>query len=155
MKTAKVFPTVDAKDAFWHVKLDEESSKLTTFQTPFGKFRWLRLPFGISIAPEEFQRRIHSALSGLKSIACIADDILEYGSGNSVEEATLDHDKNLLALLERCRECGIRLNKEKFKLRRKSIEFMGHRLTEHGLEADSNKISAIDKMPPPTDVKGV
>ena len=117
------------------MKLDEESSKLMTFQTPFGKFRWLRLPFGVSIEPEEFQRRIHNALSGLERIACIADDIVVYGSGNSVEEATVDHDKNLLALMERCRACGIRLNKEKFKLRRKSIEFMRHRLTEHGLEA--------------------
>ena len=155
LKKAKVFSTVDAKDAFWHVLLDEESSKLTTFQTPFGKFRWLRLPFGISVAPEEFQRRIHNALSGLDGIACIADDILVYGSGANIEEAAMDHDRKLLALLERCREKGIRLNQQKFKLRRISIEFMGHRLTENGLKADSEKLAAIDNMPPPVDVKGI
>ena len=66
LKQAKVFSTINAKDGFWHVEPDEESSKLTTFLTPFGKFRWLRLPFGISIAPEEFQRRIHGALAGLE-----------------------------------------------------------------------------------------
>ena len=155
LKNAKVFSTVDAKDAFWHVLLDEESSKLTTFQTPFGKFRWLRLPFGISVAPEEFQRRIHNALSGLDGIACIADDILVYGSGANVEEAAMDHDRKMLALLERCREKGIRLNQQKFKLRRKSIEFMGHCHIEHGLEADDEKLAAIDNMPPPVDVRGV
>ena len=135
--------------------LDKESSKLTTFQTPFGKFRWLRLPFGISVAPEEFQRRIHNALSGLDGIACIADDILVYDSDANVEEAAMDHDRKMLALLERCREKGIRLNHQKFKLRRKSIEFLGHCLTEHGLEAESEKLAAIDNMPPPVDVRGV
>ena len=155
LKQAKVFSTIDAKDGFWHVELDEESSKLTTFLTSFRKFRWLRLPFGISIAPEEFQRRIHGALTGLEGIACIADDILVYGCGNNVEEAEMDHDNKFSALLNRCRMAGIRLNQGKLALRRKSIEFMGHRLSEKGLEVDSDKVEAIDRMPPPHDIKGV
>jgi len=51
---AKYFTVLDASDGFWQVRLDEESSKLTTFVTPFGRFRWLRMPFGISSAPEEY-----------------------------------------------------------------------------------------------------
>jgi hypothetical protein len=54
---AKIFSVVDAKNGFWHVELDDESSYLTTFNTPFGRYRWLRMPFGISSAPEEYQRR--------------------------------------------------------------------------------------------------
>ena len=57
---AKVFSVLDAKSGFWQVKLDEESSFLTTFNTPFGRFRWLRMPFGITSAPEEWQRRAQS-----------------------------------------------------------------------------------------------
>lgn len=55
---AKVFSTVDTKKGFWHVVLDKSSSKLTSFWTPFGRYRWLRLPFGISSAPEIFQTKL-------------------------------------------------------------------------------------------------
>ena len=51
---AKMFTVVDVKDGFWHVKLDEKSSYLTTFNTPYGRYRWLRLPFGVNSASEEF-----------------------------------------------------------------------------------------------------
>ncbi|XP_061190307.1 uncharacterized protein K02A2.6-like [Saccostrea echinata] len=51
---AKVFSILDAKNGFWHVQMDHESSLLTTFNTPFGRYRWLRMPFGLSTAPEEY-----------------------------------------------------------------------------------------------------
>lgn len=65
LANAKVFTKADVKSGFWHVKLDNESSKLTIFSTPWGRFKWNRLPFGISPAPEEFQRRLNEALEGL------------------------------------------------------------------------------------------
>ena len=65
LANAKVFSVLDAKEGFWHIKLDESSSFLTTFWTPVGRYRWLRLPFGISSAPEKFQRRQHEVLEGL------------------------------------------------------------------------------------------
>ena len=62
LSRAKVFGTFDVKNGFWHIELDEESSKLTTFNTSFGRYRWLRLPIGLSSAPEEFQRRQHQVI---------------------------------------------------------------------------------------------
>ena len=155
LKDAKVFSTCDARHGFWHVCLDEQSSKLTTFETPFGRFRWLRMPFGINVAPEEFQRRLHDALQGLDGIACIADDMLVYGCGETSQDATADHDRKMTNLLNRCRERGIRLNKEKFKLHRETVSFMGHLLTPQGLKPDPAKIEAIQAMPHPVDKKGV
>ena len=155
LQNAKVFSTVDTKNGFWQIELDEESKDLTCYETPFGIFRWNRLPFGLSVSPEEFQRRLNEALSGLQGIAIIADDILIYGKGQTAEEAKLDHDRNLVALLNRCREKGICLNPNKFKLHLKSVRYMGHLLTENGLKPDPQKIEAIDRMPPPTDVQGV
>ena len=71
---------------FGRKKLDKPSSYLTTFWTPFGRYRWLRMPFGIATAPEEYQRRQHEVLEGLPGIYVIADDILITGQGKSKEE---------------------------------------------------------------------
>jgi hypothetical protein len=137
------------------LKLDESSSHFTTFETPFGRMRWLRLPFGVSPAPEIWQARIHAALSGLKGVYCIADDILITGSGSDIATAEHDHDKNLIALLDRCREKGLKLNKEKFRLNRESTSFMGHRLTASGLSPEPQKVEAITQMRIPEDRAGL
>ncbi|CAC5408070.1 unnamed protein product [Mytilus coruscus] len=81
----------------WH----EESSLLTTFNTPFGRYRWLRMPFGLSSAPEEYQRRQDQTVEGLPGVRSIVDDILIYGEGDTEEEAIDDHDRKFRALMER------------------------------------------------------
>lgn len=58
LSRAKVYTVCDVKHGFWHNRLDEESSYLTTFATPFSQYRWLRMRMGISPAPEVFQRRL-------------------------------------------------------------------------------------------------
>ena len=155
LSKAKVFSVCDVKNGFWHVELDEASSYLTTFGTPFGRYRWLKLPFGISPAPEYFQHRLDQAIEGLPGVRTVADDILITGEGDTLQEAVKDHDKNLLALLARCREKGVKLNKEKFKLRMSEVPYVGHLLTKDGLKPDPSKIEAIQKMSRPSDVKGV
>lgn len=152
---AKVFSTVDTKKGFWHVNLTEESSKLTTFWTPFGRYRWKRLPFGISAAPEIFQQKLTSLLSGLSGVEVMADDILIYGVGENMTEATKDHNRNLENLLIRLREANCKLNKDKLNLLQKSVKFFGHILTDHGLEPDESKVAAIRNMPTPTSKKEV
>ena len=102
LTNAKVF--ADAKNGFWHVPLDDESSYLTTFGTPWSRNRWTRMPFGISPAPEEFQRRLDNALQGLDGVMPIFDDILIFGAGDTETEAMADHDAKLRALMQRCRE---------------------------------------------------
>ena len=135
--------------------MDEKSSDLTVFETPFGRYKFNRLAFGLSVSPEEFKRKLNEALSGLQGIAIIADDVLVYGRGDSTDEAKRDHDRNLIALLKRCREKGICLNPNKFKLHLPSVKYMGHILSENGLQPDPQKVEAIDRMPEPTDIQGV
>ena len=110
------------------------------------------MPFGISSAPEEFQRRQHEILDGLAGTEVIADDILVYGCGKTEEEALLDHDKNLKTLLQRARKVKLTFNKEKLQLRLKSVPYMGHLLTSEGLKPDPRKIQAIKTMDKPNDV---
>jgi len=98
----KCFSLVDVREGFLHVPLDEESSLMTTMHTSYGRCQWLRLPFGISSGPEEFQKRLMAALEGLDGVLCIADDILVFGEGTTYQEAEQDHDRCLAALMERC-----------------------------------------------------
>jgi len=149
LANVKVMSTVDIKQAFWMLQLDHESSMLTTFETPYGRYRWLRLPMGTKVSPEIFAARIQAALAGLNGVHVIADDLLITGCGSDTESATRDHDKNVLALLERCRQQGIKLNKDKLSMNRKSVMFMGHVLTSEGLKPDKRKVEAIVRMPRP------
>ena len=103
LANAKVFSVADAKNGFWHVELDTESSYLTTFGTPWGRYRWLRMPFGISPAPEEFQKRLDAAMEGLEGVVPIFDDSIVFGVGDTYEAAVEDHDRKLTAFLQRCR----------------------------------------------------
>ena len=101
--------------------LDEKSSYLTTFQTPFGRFRWKRMPFGISSAVEVFKRRMHELIEGLHGVEVIEDDFVGVGFGHTHLEAIHDHDKNVMTFLQRCEAQGVVLNTDKFALRQKEV----------------------------------
>ena len=157
LSNAKVFSVADVKNGFWHVVLEEVSSKLTTFATPWGRYKWNRMPFGISVAPEEFQRRLNNALIGLQGIQTVADDVLMYGTGDTYEEALRDYDDKLEKFLKVCQNKGIKLNREKLKLRLKEVRYMyvGHVISGAGLKPDPRKIDAVVNMPAPEDKQGV
>ena len=98
------------------------------------------MPFGISSAPEVFQRKMHELAEGLAGIEVVADDFLVVGLGDSYEEAARDHDKILLAFLKRCEEQDMHLNPEKMKLRQDEVLFIGHLASAQGLRVDPSKV---------------
>ena len=155
LKGAKIFSLLDAKDGFLQVKLTDRSSYLTTFWGPSGQFRWLRMPFGISSAPEEFQRRLQGALHGLSGVAVVADDVLVFGVGSTMEEARVNHDDSLLKLLQRARECNLKLNREKLRLHMPEVLYIGHIISANGIRPDPAKVTAIQEMPEPAGVSDV
>ena len=152
---AKVFTIVDVSEAFHTIVLDDDSSLLTTFLGPNGRYRYTRMPFGISSGPEEYQRRQHEFLDGLQGIINIADDICIFGCGDTKEEADIDHDRNLIALLDKCSDYDLRLSAKKLQFKASSVTFMGHKLTDKGVEPDPSKVTAIREMPRPTDKAAV
>ena len=113
------------------------------------------MPFGITSPPEEFQRRMDLTLGGLDGTKAIADDNLVFGRGSTQEEAEKSHDERLTAALERCRQNGVRLNKDKMRFKQQKIAYMGHVITSDRLQAVPDKIQTILNMPIPTDKEGV
>ncbi|XP_055590384.1 uncharacterized protein K02A2.6-like [Uranotaenia lowii] len=150
---AKVFTVLDAKNGFWHLDLDERSSDLTAFWTPMGVYRWKRMPFGISCAPEVFQKAQQQIITGLRGVRCLADDVVVFGCGDTMEAAMLDHNRNLEAVFLRCRERGLKLNRAKAKVALSSVPFFGHILTDKGVKPDPGKISAVLDIQPPGNKK--
>ena len=143
---ATVFSSLDAASGYWQLALDEDSSKYTTFITPFGRYRFLRVPFGISSASEIFQREMTELLSGLSGVAIYQDDVIV--SGADVEE----HDLRLTRVLDVIEKSGLKLNRSKCKIRRSSLDFLGFHITGKGVSPHKEKVQAIVEMDPPKDV---
>ena len=149
MPNAKFFSKLDATQGYWQVQLDDESATKCTFNTPFGRYRFHRLPFGISSAPEVFQRIMSQIFDGNEGIEVIVDDLLIWG------ETREQHDERLKQALERAREAGVKLNKDKCEIGLQQVTYIGHTLSSNGLKPDVNKVEAIKTMDTPTDKAAV
>ena len=79
MPNAKLFSTVDASSELWQVKLDHESAKLCTFNTPFGRYMFKRLPFGISSAQDVFQAVMTEMFEDIDGVEVVVDDVIVWG----------------------------------------------------------------------------
>ena len=79
LTSAKYFSKLDASSGNWQLKLDDKSSYLTTFNTPFGRYRFRRLPFGLISAQDEFQRKMDEVFEGLPGVTPLVDEILISG----------------------------------------------------------------------------
>ncbi|UYV80016.1 hypothetical protein LAZ67_18001431, partial [Cordylochernes scorpioides] len=134
------FSKLDANSGFWQFGLAKESQKLTTFITPFGRFFFKRIPFGITSAPEIFQRKMTQLLGNIEGVVCFMDDIVVYGS--SLEE----HNERVRQVLKKIQEEGMTLNPEKCQFGVKTVKFLGHTVSSEGLFIDEEKLDAITKM---------
>ncbi len=86
---AKWFSKLDASSGFWQLKLDEVSSKLCTFNMPEGRYRFLRLPYGILSAPEVYHKTIHMIFEHLPGVETMMDDIIVWGSNRQEHDGRL------------------------------------------------------------------
>ena len=143
------FTTLDATSGFMQMALDEPSSYLTTFATPFGRYRYTRLPYGLSSAPEVYHRVIGDHFGDLEGVETFIDDILVHAPTEEL------HDQRLNAVLERCRKINLTLNREKCTFRSSEVTYLGHVIGANTLKADPRKIEAIVNMPTPDSKESV
>ena len=140
----KYFTTLDATSGFLQITLDPERSYLTTFAAPFGRYRYLRLPFAICSAPEVFHRTVTKAFSDIPGIFIYVDDILVTGSTKA------EHDKRLELVFQRCKALNLRLNKQKCHFCQTELRYLGRLLTADGIRPDPQKVEAVQNFPTPS-----
>lgn len=140
----KVFSKLDLKQAYTQMKVDEETAKMLTLNTPIGLMKMNRLAFGVSAAPCIFQRVMSSALADMDGVACLLDDV-------AVTGATLEqHNQRLRRVMQKLNELGFRLNRKKCVFAANSITFLGHMIDGEGLHPAPAKVKEIQEKPAPT-----
>lgn len=143
MAGAQYFSKLDASSGYWQVKVDDESSDLLTFCTPFGRYRFKRLPFGIHSASEVFQAEVASIIENLPGCANSQDDIIVWGTTKE------EHDSRLRNVLTRIRTSGLKLNRRKCVIASTSLTFLCHTMSPDGVKPDPTKVESITQMPLP------
>lgn len=118
-----LFSKLDASSGFYQIPLHPDSCELTTFITPMGRYCFRRVPFGITSAPEIFQRKMTDLLRGIEGVEVIIDDILIHGKTRN------EHDRRLNTVLRRIHDSGLKLNREKCEFRKIEIEYFRHNIS--------------------------
>ena len=134
----KVFTVIDMSNCYWHKKLDEESSYLCTFNTPFGRYKFNRMPFGVCSASDVAQKIVDDNFSDIPGMLAVHDDIIVAGADG---EGTA-----LKLVLDRAKERNIKFNRTKIQLRIDKVKYLGSIVSGEGFRPDPDKIKAIVDM---------
>ena len=136
------FTKLDLRHAFHRIKLANKSRRLTTY-THMDLFRFKRLVMGASPASQELHEKFRIALLDFQGVLQIEDDLLIYGRTQS------EHDKRLRAVLQRSRQIGVTLRKEKFQWNQKSVIWFGYKFGPEGMSPVPVKVKIVKQLPPP------
>ena len=142
----KFFTTFDLRSGYHHIALDKESIKKIAFCTPFGKYEYLKVPFGLAQTPSYFHKLMNKVLNGLNFAFAYLDDII---FSNTAEE----HLKHIQIIINRLGAAQIKFKKSKCSFFKKELYYLGYLLTTEGIKPQIEKVKAIHEMKPPTTQK--
>ncbi|GBG70149.1 hypothetical protein CBR_g6280 [Chara braunii] len=144
----RYFSKIDLKSRYHQIAIRPKDQYKTTFQTRYGLYEFVVMPFGLCNAPGTFQhamnRIFHDYLD--KFVAVYLDDILIFSK--TVEEHVAHLDK-VLSLL---RQHKFKINGEKCEFGRTRILYLGHEISAEGLKPDDEKVASIRDWPRPQSV---
>lgn len=146
IQNAKMFSKLDIKDAFHQLELVQDSRHITTFISGKGLYRFKRLMFGITCAPEMFQKTLESVLIECEGVVNFIDDILVYGKDKQ------EHDKRLQKVIETLRTNDIMLREDKCIYGTTKVQFLGHELSDQGIRPLDKYVSAIKDFRTPINI---
>lgn len=144
-----IFTVLDLSSAFWHMELDEKSSQLTTFMTPFGRYKFNRVAYGLNCAPEMFQRKMIQIFGDLEGVSIYFDDMIIFAEN----EAT--HDEILNKIIKRVEQNNVKFSPEKIQFKRAEVKFMGNIISSDQIRPLAKYTDAILGMKKPTDKSSV
>lgn len=139
----KYFSVLDLKDGYWQVQLTKQSRNLCTFATPYGNFRFIRMPFGIKSAPSVFQRMNFDIFGDIENVIIYFDDILIVGKTRQ------EHDDTLKKVLERARANNVRFNERKTQIAVEQVKYLGHVFSLNEIKPDPDRLLAIEHLTRP------
>ena len=142
------FTTLDMVHSFHQFVLEPKARKLFTFRAPGGLYRYKRLVMGNNPASSEAHKRVKMALKGCEGVCQIKDDVLIYGTGK-------EHDERVRRVLDRFREAGLTLRREKCCMGQEKVKWFGMIYNRHGMSADPAKTEVVRNWPAPKTVRDV
>jgi hypothetical protein len=146
---AKYFCSLDAASGFYQIPLSDRASYLCTMATPKGRYRFLRLPFGLKSAPEVYLQVMSDLFGDIPGVIIYFDDFLVVG------ETTEELENNLRKVFVRCRETNLKLQLKKCRFFLEQLPWLGHVIGSGTLRPDPEKVEAIVNMPDPVDKPGL
>ena len=148
---ARWFPKLDLRAGFHQILLQLGEEFKIAFQTHFGHFEFVVMPFGLTGAPGTFQEAMNSTLAPFlrKFVLVFFDDILIYSRTYE------DHIKHISQVLRLLSENHWKLKLSKCAFAQQSISYLGHIISGDGVSTDPAKISAVVNWPTPASVKDV
>lgn len=146
---SKWFSVLDLKSGYYQVEMEEADKQKTAFVCPLGFWEFNRMPQGVTNAPSTFQRLMERCVGDLnrKEALVFIDNVIVFS--DTLEQ----HESRLLQVLNRLKEYGLKLSSEKFKFFQTSVKYLGHIVSEHGVETDPQKIEALKTWPVPENLK--
>ena len=149
LKGAKVFSTIDLRSRYHHITLGKSSRAKTAFVTPFGKYKFLMVPFGLAQAPAYFQLLMNKVLNGLNFAMTYLDDIIIFSKNES------QHLEHLETVFSHLREAGLKMKRSKCDFFKSKIHYLGHLISPEGIRPLPNKLDCIQHMPAPKNAKEI
>ncbi|KAL5579926.1 hypothetical protein UlMin_012368 [Ulmus minor] len=146
-----IYCFLDGYSGYNQIAIALEDQEKTTFTCPYGTFAFRRMPFGLCNAPATFQRCMMALFSDLieKSMEIFMDNFSVFGESFKICLGNLEQ------ILNRCEEMNLVLNWEKCNFMVQEGIVLGHKVSKQGIEVDKAKIEVIEKLPPPSSVKGI
>ena len=124
LKGSRVFSTIDLRSGYHYIALGRDSRAKTAFVTPFGKYKFLMVPFGLAQAPAYFQLLMNKVLEGLSYAMTYLDDIIVFSKNE------LEHLEHLEEVFPWLRKAGLKMKHSKCDSFKSEIHYLGHLISD-------------------------